>query len=207
MAPQPESVPYRLVGSVAGTVLTYEPPVPGAPATLDVGQVADFESTVPFVVKSQANDHPFYLGQMMTGCSVIGGSFGCDGDEEHVNVLPPAQFLPKYIFFTDPTYQTTNLVITRTKTPSGFKDVKVDCLGVVSGWQAVGSKGDYEYTTVDLEKNGVPVNGCTNGPHAAESEGAFGLVVWGLSGAASYAYPAGGSVATINAVVVPPVPK
>ena len=35
------------------------------------------------------------------------------GDEEFVIVLPPAQFLARYAFFTDPTYATTNLVFTR----------------------------------------------------------------------------------------------
>jgi hypothetical protein len=201
-----ESVPYRIVGTVDGTVLTYDPPVPGAPATVGLGQRVDFESTVPFKVTSQDKDHPFYVGQIMTGCFVDGGD-GQLGDEEYVNILPPAQFLSKYVFFTDPTYPTTNLTIVRTKTASGFKEVDVACLGTVSGWQPVGSSGQYEITWVDLVKNGANQGGCSNGPQVATSEGPFGIMVWGTSTFASYAYPAGGNVAPINTVIVPPVPR
>ncbi len=203
----PESVVYRLVGAVDGTTLTYDPPVAGAPATLSAGQVADFETTGSFTVSSQDDDHPFYVGQTMSGCNVTGGA-GCQGDEEFVNVLPPAQFLRKYVFFTDPSYVTTNLVVTRVKGSDGtFDDVTIDCLGVIGGWQSVGTNGDYEVTSVDLQRDSTPVMSCTNGKHEATSEGQFGITVWGLSSAASYGYPAGGNVQTINDVVVPPTPK
>ena len=43
--------------------------------------------------------------------------------------------------------------------------------------------------------------------HTATSSGPFGLTVWGLDNFASYAYPAGGNVASINTVVVPPTPQ
>ena len=100
----PESLPYRIVGTVNGTTLVYDPPVVGAPITLSLGQYVDFEATGAFDVKSQDAMHPFYLGQMMTGCEVTSGSRppgGCIGDEEYVNVMPPAQFLSSYVFFTD----------------------------------------------------------------------------------------------------------
>ena len=48
---------------------------------------------------------------------------------------------------------------------------------------------------------------CENGSQTAESEGRFGITVWGLDTFASYAYPAGGNAAPINTVVVVPVPK
>ena len=65
-------------------------------------------------------------------------------------MLPPGQFMSKYVFFTDPTYPTTNLVLTRVAGPNGFQDVTVDCLGTVGGWQAVGTSGKYQVTDVDL---------------------------------------------------------
>ena len=41
-----ESVVYRMVGVVDGTTLTYDPlPPPGAPTTLNLAQVAEFETT------------------------------------------------------------------------------------------------------------------------------------------------------------------
>jgi hypothetical protein len=121
--------------------------------------------------------------------------------------LPPAQYLSSYVFFTDPSYTTTNLVFLRTKTPTGFKDVTLDCAGKLTGWTPVGTSGTYEITNIDLVRAMTPNAMCDNGPHSASSPGPFGLVVWGTAEAASYAYPAGGNVATINTVVVPPTPK
>jgi IgGFc binding protein len=44
------------------------------------------------------------------------------------------QFLARYVFFTDPTYGTTSVVLTRAKDKSGFADVTLDCIGTISGW-------------------------------------------------------------------------
>jgi len=77
----------------------------------------------------------------MPGC----GTGDPNGDEEYVNVVPAPQFLDKYVFFTAPTYGTTNLVLVRTKGPSGFVDVSVNCASrtrcarssrVKDGWKA-----------------------------------------------------------------------
>ena len=207
---QEESVRYRFVGAVAGTNLTYSPAVAGAPTTLGVGQVADFQATGPFVVKSQDINHPFYVAQIMTGCFTTSGSRppgGCLGDEEYVNLVPPSQFLTKYVFFSDPTYPTTNLVFTRVKAGGSFKDVKLDCAGNLTGWKPLGTTGDYEYTNVDLIRGGTKNGTCDNGPHSAESANPFTIMVWGLDSASSYAYPAGGNVAPINTVIVPPTPN
>jgi hypothetical protein len=200
-----ESIKYKLVGSVNSTTLTYSPSVPG-PASINAGQVVEFEATGPFTITSQDNMHPFYVGQYMAGCEVTHGSRpgaggGCLGDEEFVNILPPAQWLSSYVFFTDPTYTTTNLVIVRKATQGAFSDVMVDCLGTISGWKPVAGGSEYQITNVDLQRD-TPVGSCTNGRHTASSAGPFTIMVWGLANAASYAYPAGGNVGTINPVVV-----
>jgi hypothetical protein len=216
----PENEKYRIVGAVAGTTLTYDPPVSVGPATLTVGQVADFDVTGGFVVKSQDSMHPFFIAQFMTGCDVTGGSrpgcsaaaiqkFGscCLGDEEYVIVVPPAQFLQKYVFFSDPTYPTTNLVFTRVKTTSGFQDVTLDCVGsALTGWQPIDAAGNYEFTNIDLIRASTMNGTCDNGPHVATSNGPFGVSVWGLDTFSSYGYPAGGNVAPINSVIIPPTP-
>ncbi len=216
---QEEATIYRIVGTVAGTTLTYDPPIGAAPASLTKGQVLSFEGTGGFTVKSQDAQHPFYIGQAMTGCNVAGGSrpgitqpppFGlgnCLGDEDYVVVLPPAQFMQNYVFFTDPTYATTNLSLTRVKTASGFKDVSVGCLGNVTGWKPIGKSGMYEQTNVDLVRANKSVGNCKNGGQTAKSDGRFGVTVWGLDVYASYGYPAGGNAASINTVIVPPVPN
>ncbi len=215
-----EAEKYRIVGAVAGTTLTYDPPVTGAPAALIEGQVVDFEAKGGFVVKSQDTQHPFFIAQMMTGCFVSGGSradcsaaatqqFGscCLGDEEFVIQVSPAQFLDKYVFFTDPTYPTTNLVFTREKTANGFQDVTLDCAGgPLAGWKPIDSAGKYEFTNIDLIRKSVKNGQCDNGPHVASSTGPFGVMVWGVDHASSYAYPAGGNVAPINTIVLPPTP-
>ncbi len=216
----PEAIPYRIVGAVDGTQLTYDPPVSTAPATLDRAQVADITVTGPFRVTSQDAVHPFAIAQLMTTANLSGGTRPGAvatsptgawqpllGDEEFTIMLPPAQFLSKYVFFTDPTYPTTNLVLTRIKGANGFQDVTVDCVGKVGGWQDVGASGKYQVTNVDLLRANVATGSCTNGGHTAESSAPFGLVVWGEDSYSSYAYPGGGNAAVLSSVVVPPTPK
>jgi hypothetical protein len=214
-----ESPPWRLVGAVDGTKLAYEPAAPaGAPLLLVQGQVAEFRAPGPFTVKSQDGNHPFYMSAHMSGCQELSPSaFDCRGDPEFVNIIPPQQYLSSYVFFTDPTYPETNLVLVRNKTATGFKDVTLDCAGVIGGWQAADKSGNYEYARIDLVRhNFEPQNGCDNGRHEIHSDAPFGLTVWGWgtaesagfsSQAVSYAYPAGASVRPINQVVVPTVPK
>ncbi len=201
-----ESVPYRIVGVQDGTTLTFDPPVPGAPTSLALGESVLFESQTPFRVTSQDANFPFYIGQVMPGC-MVNGNIDCLGDEDFVNLLPPPQWLAKYVFFTDPTYPTTNLVFVRKSNNGIFSDVNLDCIGAISGWQPIGTSGQYEITKVDLIRGGIPNGTCNNGPHSAESASSFGLMVWGLDTYSSYGYPAGGNATTINTVVVPPVPE
>lgn len=220
---QQESIPHRIVGVVDGTQLSWEPAPPaGAPSVLNAGNVVEFQTNQPFVVRSQGSDFPFLLSNYMPGSILSSGTTrpGCSaqppagappnchlGDEDWVVILPPQQFLNRYVFFTDPTYSTTNLVITRLNTGSGFKDVQVECLGTVTGWQPVGSSGDYEVAYVDLMRGGVAVGQCGVSRHVASSDAPFGVVVWGTDWFSSYGYPAGGNVRTINDVYVPPQPR
>ena len=211
---QEESVPWRLVGGVDGTTLTYQPTAPaGAPTTLNLGQIAEFNSPGLFTVQSQGSDHPFYMSAHMTGCEVLNpAGDDCRGDPEFVNVVPPDQYLAAYTFFTDPTYPETNLVLTRETHNGYFADVTIDCVGTVSGWQAIDTTDTIEYARVDLVTgNFQSVGTCNNGLHVAHSGQPFGLVVWGWGSAAtgifstqavSYAYPAGASIKPINTVVI-----
>ncbi|MGD0527901.1 MAG: IgGFc-binding protein [Polyangiaceae bacterium] len=202
--PTEESVPWRIMGFVSGTTLTYDPPQTAAPATLTVGQVVEFESTGPFDVKSQDAMHPFYIAAHMTGGQLAGGS----GDPETVNITPPAQYLSKYIFFTDPTYSDTNLVLVQGKDSTGaYPSVTLDCIPApLTGWQQIGSSG-YQFTRIDVQVAGAAVGNCSNGLHTLSSSAPFGITVWGFDQYVSYAYPAGASVRPINDVVVPPNPQ
>lgn len=209
----PETISYRIVGAVDGTTLSFDPPIMGAPATLMRGRVADFSSANPFVVSSQDAMHPFGLAQVMPTANLVGGTrpgahdsmYGPNlGDEEFVVMFPPDQFLSRYVFFTDPTYWTTNLAIVRYRDSTGaFQPVTVDCVGEVGGWYPVGHAHEYEVTTVDLVRGGVGVGSCTNGHHVASSTAPFGITVWGTDAYASYAYPAGGNVQQLS--MLPPL--
>ncbi len=206
-----ETPPWRVVGAVDGTQLSWVPSLPpGAPSAINLGDVAEFAASGPFVVTSQDADHPFYIAQHMTG----GDMFGGEGDPEWVNIVPVAQYMDHYVFFTDPTYSETSLVVVcRRSTQSGnFEDVILYCAGPLSGWQPL---GDHEYTRIDLVTGDFQnVGNCSNGRHVIDSEAPFGVTVWGWGGYStffteyvSYAYPAGASVQPINEVVVPPTPK
>jgi hypothetical protein len=194
-----EIVPWRIVGAADGTLLSFDPPQPGAPSGVNAGTVTEFPSPGPFVVSSQDADHPFYLAQYMTGGGWTGpgpmdDGLNGEGDPEFVNVVSPPQYLPRYTFFTDPTYPETNLVMTRARNPASgtFPEVALDCAGVLQGWTPVGSSGRYEYTRIDLSTGDFQgQNGCNNGVHVIESvvgagaaqmfdpSGHFGITVWG----------------------------
>ncbi|WP_159396900.1 IgGFc-binding protein [Sorangium cellulosum] len=204
-----EAPPWRLVGMVDGTELTWAPSKPeGAPSTLKLGEVVEFSAAGPFVVRSQGAGNPFYLGGYMTG----GENFQREGDPEWVNIIPPSQFLNYYVLFTDPTYPQTslNVVRTRSRVNGEFADVTLECMGKLSGWQPI---GDYEYTRVQLVSGNFEGNGdCINGRHVMSSDLPFGVTVWGwgaVNGSleVSYAYPAGAGFQPINEIEVPPVPR
>lgn len=210
---------WRMVGAVDGTTLTYSTAIPGAPATLSQGQLAEFITSTPFVVSSQDDKHPFLFVEYMSGSQWSQmKDLGGYGDPDLSVVIPPAQYLSHYVFMTDPTYPETNLVvIRRADANDNFQDVNLDCAGNLpqtgQTWQAVGK---YQYTRVDLQTGDFQdVGKCSNGRHEMTSTAPFGLSVWGwgtpntstFTGNVSYAYPGGMNVQPINNVVVPPTPK
>jgi hypothetical protein len=198
-----------LVGVVDDTELEYDPMPPnGAPATLDSGQVVEFETRDLFSVASQDVDYPFAFTQYMSGQVTpnLGGcidGFGCAlGDEEWVNLVAPAQYLSRYAFFVDPTYGVANIAIVRTPGTGGvFADVDIDCYGAIDDWMPIGNEGQFEVAHIDLYRGAM--GACASSQQEASSAAPFGIVVWGTDYYSSYGYPAGGNVATINSVVVP----
>lgn len=208
----PESVLYRIVGVVDGTDLDWDsaPPM-GAPESLDAGEVYEFESRELFSVRSQSDDFPFSLTQYMSG--TLSGQPGCGamagvctlGDDEWVTLVPPQQFLRYYAFFVDPTYGTSTLVLTRERGATGFSDVEIECMGEVEGWMPIGNSGQFEVAHVELFRGNVGVDAdCETSQHVASSDGDFGVMVWGTDYFASYGYPAGGGLESINGVVLDP---
>ncbi len=197
---------WRLVGVADGTQLTWSTNV-GGPTTLGKGQSVMFQTGTPFVVSSQDEDHPFMLFAYMTSSEHVQTGYG---DPDFVLVVPPAQYLQQYVFFADPTYPETNLVVVRTRgKDQQFHDVMLDCLGPVSGWQAVDA--DHEVARVDLMTgNYMPVGNCSTGRHEIRSGAPFGIWVWGwgtpntipTTQNVSYGYPGGMNIVPINDVII-----
>ncbi len=202
-----ETVPWMLVGAVDGTVLTYEPEKPpGAPYELAAGEVAYFMSDFIGVVRSQDSKHPFYASVHMASSTYSGdvsggGSSGAPGggwktgDPDFVNLVPTDQFLDRYVFFADYTFPDTSITVVRRKTATGFAPVDLDCAGELTGWQPLGSAGEYEYTWVEVTKGyapqSYPKGTCGTGRLEARSVGPFSVTVWGTAYAASYGYAGG----------------
>ncbi|MBW2453941.1 MAG: IgGFc-binding protein [Deltaproteobacteria bacterium] len=211
---QGEPAIWRLIGAQDGTQLTWTPDV-GGPATLEQGQIVEVITGTPFVVSAQDDDHPFLLFTHMAGSqwSQLSDNGGY-GDVDFVISVPPNQYMSAYVFFADPTYPETNLVVVRSPDDDGnFHDVDLDCAGLLGGWQPV---GDYEWTRIDLITGDFQnVGNCSTGRHEMSSDGRFGLWVWGwgtpltstFTQNVSYGYPAGMNVQPINTVVIPPVPR
>ena len=210
-----ELMPYRIVAAKDGTRLDYDPAIPpGAPTEMNAGDVATFPVGVndAFAVRTQDAEHPIYVAAYMQG--YFGGYYGTpdmsgQGDPEFVNVVPAGQWRSSYSFYADPTYNETSLVIIRAKQRDKFEDVWLECAGTLEGWTPVGTRGEYEFVRVDLQRNGGAGQSfgdkvCQSGLHRMKSEGPFTATIWGWSFAASYAYP--GGMATRKLVTSPLVP-
>ena len=200
-----ETVPYRIVGAVDGTELTYDPVIPiGAPRVLGKGQVTMFMSNEYVTVKSQDAAHPFYVAVFMTGSTFNGTQ--TYGDPDFVNLVPSEQFLDRYVFATDFTYADTNLTVVRRKAGADFQPVTLDCAGEITGFRPLGSNGDYEYAFVRLTSFRTPqvfdAGTCSYGSHEIKSDGPFGVTVWGIDICASYGYPGGMGLRSLNTVTV-----
>lgn len=194
---------YKILAAADGTVLSYDPSPPSdAPAVLSKGESAVLTTFKPFIVKSQDSDHPIALYEFMTGARFISPD-NTVGDPEFTSVVPAAQYLSNYIFYVDPTYANSQLVVVRSRPQvNDFEPVILDCAGPLEGWKPIGTGGQYEYTRFYLTRGSTPqaVGGgtCGAGRHKMESRGSFGVTVWGTDRNNSYSYPGGAAVRTLN---------
>lgn len=159
------------------------------------------------MVRSQDSDHPFMVFAYMSSSTFVEENYG---DPDFVIGVPTLQYLDDYVFFTDPTYPETNVVVVRGRGLDGaFKDVVLDCAGALPGWTPI--TADLEYARYDLMTGDfMPVGACSTGVHRIHSDAPFGLWVWGWGTLlstpptpnVSYGFPGGMDVKPINPVVL-----
>jgi hypothetical protein len=199
-----ESVPWRFVALADATLLQFDPPTVQSPVLLNAGQSWQISAPGPFSVSSQNLSHPFFATEHMTHDQGL----PAEGDPETVGLVPVEQWLSSYTFAVEPTYGHTNIVIVQARNGPSFQDVTLDCLTApLSAWQPVGSQGKYQFTRVELQKDGQAIGNCDFGLHSVASRGPFTVTVWGMDDSVSYAYPAGAGVRKINTVNVINPPK
>jgi hypothetical protein len=174
----------KIVGTVAGTTLTYDPAIAGAPTTLTAGQTSFFEATVDFHVTAS---HPVIVGQFMESENNFGATCVNSGDETNKCGDPAqsvavatAQFRTSYQFIAPPTYEENYVSIIA---PTGAT-VTVDGTNYTSG-TAIGGSG-YWVKPVAI----CAGTGCT-GVHTATGTAGFGIQVYGYGAYTSYMYPGG----------------
>jgi hypothetical protein len=186
---------WRFVARVNGTALAYEPSTPsGAPTTMNAGDLMVFSTTENFVVRSQDDAHSFHVSQLMpsgfTICELDDAGFVRTGGNassvypQLVTAPPLAEYAHRLAFVTEPYFPDTSLVVTRHADEDGaFRDVTLDCAGVLTGWRAVGQGDRYQTTRVPLsnaafEPQKYAGGVCDNGAHVMRSEGLFTVAVW-----------------------------
>jgi hypothetical protein len=161
---------------------------------MNAGELAILSTTDTFVVRSQDDAHPFHLSQLMPSAFTIcelddAGYIRTGGNCQSVypqllTVVPIAEFAQRVAFVTEPFFPDTSLVVTRHADDDGaFRDVTLDCAGILTGWHAVGLGDRYQTTRVALSKGAFEpqtyaAGVCDNGAHAMRSEGLFTVAVW-----------------------------
>ena len=187
------------------TQLSYDPAAPaGAPTTLQLGQKAVFFTDQIFEVHSQDANHPFYMAAHMTGGSTNSGI----GDPEYVNLVPPARFLPSYVFVTDPTYGNTALVFVRQRDENGFQDVALDCLGAITTLDADRQQRRLRIRSGHDQRKWRRCRWLQRWrAHQRKALFPSGLPSEGTTSTPATRTPAGMAVESINTVVVPPTPN
>jgi hypothetical protein len=166
----------RLYGDANGTTLSYAPAAPpGAPTTLNAGQVVDLGQVhVGFRV---VGDKPFLVGTLLLSAAVV-DPVSYNGDPSQSFPVATEQFTDSYTFFTPGDYASSFADVVA---PSGAA-VSLDGVPVVGAPTPVGATGFVLYR--------IPVGGGAH--HRVSSTAPIGLQVMGYANASSYLYPGGG---------------
>jgi hypothetical protein len=181
----------RLIGNFDGTNLTYNPAVPGAPATLMAGQVVDIgPTTTDFEV---TGDQAFAAETVMQGGSVVDPTspgISQRGDPSESLFFAVEQYRLGYLFLAPSDYDVNYVMVVA---PANAQ-LMLDGAAVSATPTPVGS-GTYATFRIMLTP------GASGGSHTLTSDQPMGIQVMGYGQYTSYQYPGGG-----NLSVIAPVP-
>ncbi len=176
----------RFYGNADGTHLTYPSGAPpGAPATIDAGQVVDLgQITAAFEVQA---DHELAVGIFMLG-GQIDDPGGDEGDPSQSQAVAVEQYRTKYVFLAPTNYDSSYADVIM---PSGAH-VMLDGAPLTGASSPIGSG-----YVVMRPKLGPGAGGA----HVLVSDQPVGLQVMGYGVTTSYQYPGG---LNLHAIAPPP---
>ena len=170
----------RILATQPATLLTYDPPQPGAPTLISVaGAWVELASSAKDF-KISANK-PIMVMQYMEGQKAGGDS----GDPAMAQAVATSQFRKSYLFHAPTNYEKSYVNVIA---PSGAA-VTLDG-AAVTGFNVIGGTG-YSVARKSLSNAG-------NGNHAADSDVGFGISVYGYGQYTSYWYPGGSDLTVLH---------
>ncbi len=173
----------KIVGTVDGTTLTYDPPtgyVTAPATTLDAGEVTFFQTMQNFHVTATS---PIVVAQFMESGTNF-GTTDTSGDPSMSMAVPTSQFQESYGFIAPATWvQDWVNVIAPTGASVTVTDYPTD--QTVSSGTAIGASG-YYLAYVQVCDNSL--KGCT-GYHTASSSSPFGIQIYTYASSTSLMYP------------------
>jgi len=166
----------RIIGTVANTNLTYDPPQSGAPAT--IANPGDFVEIAANATSFQITaDHKVLVAQYMEGQ----GAGGNTGDPAMALAVPVEQFRTSYMFHAPTNYETNYVDVTAPDAAIVMLDGTM-----VTGFTPIGSTG---YSLARVQSLGAGPN--NDGSHSISSSMPFGITVYGYGQYTSYWYAGG----------------
>lgn len=184
----------RLYGNVDGTALSYQGnKPPGAPSTLNAGQVVTLGS--PYVTGDFeiTGDHEFGVGSFMLGAEVVDPNALSEGKGDPAQSLATAveQYRHKYIFLSPDDYDVSYVDVIQ---PTGAS-ITID--GMAPGGAVTPISSGFGIRRVKLG----PGN---SGAHVLTADAPVGIQVMGYGSYTSYHYPGGLNLDTIAPPPPPP---
>jgi hypothetical protein len=167
----------RLFGVIDGTNLTYPAgPPPGAPSTLNLGQVVDLgQVDMDFEITS---DQPFEIATYQVGNTIVDPSLTSEGDPAQSTVASVEQFRKKYVFLAPNDYDKSFADVIAPRDAQ----LTLDGTPVTISGSPIGG-----YAVIRIP---LPM-GTAGGQHLIEASTEVGLQVSGYGYATSYQYPGG----------------